>query len=201
MADQKRYGMVIDLRRCVGCHACTVACRMENSVPDDCFRSWVMEADKGSYPNVTRVKLPRLCNQCQDAPCVAVCPVKATYRDVEGGGVIKVDSAKCIGCRYCIASCPYNARYLHPAKGVADKCDLCLERIKVGLLPACVSTCVSHARFFGDFNDPDSEVSRLIREHEVQTLRPELRTRPSVYYIGLAESLANVNQSSLTGRR
>ena len=200
MAENKHYGMVIDLRRCVGCHACTVACRMENSVPDDCFRSLVMEADKGSYPEVTRVKLPRLCNQCQDAPCVSVCPVKATFRD-EDGGVVKVDPRRCIGCRYCIASCPYHARYLHPAKGIADKCDLCLDRVKAGLMPACVSTCVSHARFFGDLNDPGSEVSRLIRENQAQTLQPELRTRPSVYYIGLTEALANVNLTSLTGRK
>lgn len=200
MANNSRYGMVIDLRRCIGCHACTVTCKMENSVPDNCFRSWVLEADKGAYPNVTRVKLPRLCNQCQDAPCMTVCPVHATFRD-QDGGVIKIDSSKCIGCRYCIASCPYNARYFHPAKGVADKCDLCLDRVKAGLLPACVSTCVSHARFFGDFNDPDSEVSRLVRKYSAQTLRPDLGTQPSVYYVGLEEALANANLALLTERR
>ncbi len=201
MANNSRYGMVIDLRRCIGCHACTVTCKMENSIPDNCYRSWVLEADKGTYPNVARVKLPRLCNQCQDAPCMTVCPVHATFRDRDGGGVIRIDARKCIGCRYCIASCPYSARYLHPAKGVAEKCDLCLDRVKAGLLPACVSTCVSHARFFGDFSDPDSEVSRLVRENNAQTLRPDLGTRPSVYYIGLEEALANANSTLLTERR
>lgn len=201
MANNKRYGMVIDLRRCIGCHACTVTCKMENNVPDNFYRSWVLEADKGTYPDVTRIKLPRLCNQCQNAPCMTVCPVHATFRDQDGGGVIRIDAGKCIGCRYCIASCPYSARYLHPAKGVAEKCDLCLDRVKGGLVPACVSTCVSHARFFGDFGDPDSEVSRLVRENGAQTLRPDLGTRPSVYYIGLEEALANANPALLTERR
>lgn len=200
MANLSRYGMVIDLRRCIGCHACTITCKMENSVPDGCFRSWVMEADKGVYPNVTRVKLPKLCNHCQQAPCVSVCPVKATYRDHESG-VVKVDANKCIGCRYCIAACPYSARYLNHKKGVTDKCDLCLDRVRAGLMPSCVSTCVSHARYFGDLNDPDSEVSRLIRENGAQTLQPEQNTKPSVYYIGLEEALANINLASLTERR
>ena len=200
MANNSRYGMVIDLSRCIGCHACTITCKMENSVPDTCFRTWVVEADKGTYPSVTRVKLPRLCNQCQNAPCISVCPVKATYRDNEGG-VIKVEQKKCIGCRYCIASCPYNARYLNTAKGTAEKCDLCFDRVKGGLMPACVSTCVSHARHFGDLNDPESEVSRLIREYDVSTLRPEMGTQPSVYYIGLSEALANANVTSLVERR
>ena len=201
MDSNTHYGMVIDLRRCIGCHACTVACKIENNVPDHCFRSWVVEADKGVYPHVARVKLPRLCNQCRDAPCLEVCPVKATYRDESAGGIIRIDRKKCVGCKYCIVSCPYNARYFHGSRGVADKCDFCVDRVKAGLLPACVSTCVSHARFFGDLNDPDSEVSRLIREQNAQTLCPDLGTRSSVYYIGLSEAVAQSDLAALKGRR
>lgn len=196
--SMERYGMVIDLRRCVGCHACTVACKMENSIPEGFFRSWVSEADKGDFPNVTRVKLPRLCNQCENAPCERVCPVLATYRDE--GGVVVVNKEKCIGCGYCVAACPYDARYLSP-EGTADKCDLCLERLKAGLMPACVSTCIAHARFFGDLNDPESEVSRLISAHSCQTLRSELGTKPGVYYIGLDEGIARADYASLAKGR
>lgn len=197
--NKVHYGMVIDLRRCIGCHACTVTCKMENSVPEGFFRSWVVEADKGNYPNVTRVKLPRLCNQCESAPCEHVCPVKATHRDV--GGVVVVDAEKCIGCRYCISACPYDARFLDPKKGIAEKCDLCLNRIQAGLMPACVSTCVAHARFFGDLNDAQSEVSQLMAENPSQVLRPDLGTKPSVFYIGLDEALEGVDYAKLVKRR
>ena len=193
------YGMVIDLRLCVGCHACTVACKMENNLPEGFFRSWVVEADKGEYPTVTRVKLPRLCNQCESAPCEQVCPVKATHRDE--GGVVVVDSKKCIGCRYCISACPYDARYIHPKKGTADKCNLCLDRVKGGLMPACVSTCIAHARYFGDLNDPMSEVSQLLSENSYQVLRSELGTKPSVFYIGLDGALAGADYANLAKRR
>ncbi|MGE4271262.1 MAG: 4Fe-4S dicluster domain-containing protein [Desulfitobacterium sp.] len=200
MPDTKpHYGMVIDLRRCVGCHACTVVCKMENSLPEGYYRSWVVEADKGAYPNVTRVKLPRLCNQCQKAACETVCPTKATHRDE--GGVVVVDPKKCIGCRYCISACPYDARYLDPKKGIADKCDFCLDRAKAGLMPACVSTCVSHARYFGDLNDPNSEVNSLLNENSYQVLRTELGTKPSVFYIGLDEALAGVDYANLVAGR
>jgi tetrathionate reductase subunit B len=197
--NNAHYGMVIDLRRCIGCHACTVVCKMENAVPEGFFRSWVVEADKGNYPNVTRIKLPRLCNQCEKAPCEQVCPVKATHRGA--GGVVVIDEKKCIGCRYCISACTYDARYLNPKKGTADKCDLCLDRVSAGFMPACVSTCVAHARFFGDLNDPNSEVSKLISENSYQVLHPELGTKPSVYYIGLDEALAGADYANLVKGR
>ncbi|MEA4900342.1 4Fe-4S dicluster domain-containing protein [Desulfitobacterium sp.] len=193
------YGMVIDLRRCIGCHACTVTCKMENSIPEGFFRSWVVEADKGTYPDVTRVKLPRLCNQCESAPCEHVCPVKATHRDA--GGVVVINGEKCIGCRYCISACPYDARFLNPKTGTAEKCDLCLKRVQAGLMPACVSSCVAHARFFGDLNDPQSEVAKLLSENSCQVLRPELGTKPSVYYIGLDEAIAGADYANLFKRR
>lgn len=196
--SQHRYAMVIDVRRCVSCHACTVTCKMENDVPEGFFRSWVAEADKGVFPNVIRVKVPRLCNQCEDAPCTTVCPVKATYHDEDG--IVRIDPDKCIGCRYCIAACPYDQRYLNPDNGMADKCDFCIERVHAGLLPACVSTCIAHARYFGDLNDPNSIVSRLLAEESYQVLRPELGTKPRVFYIGLDEALAGADFSKLEKR-
>lgn len=194
MANQPRYGMVIDLRRCVGCHACTVVCKMEHMSPKDASRSWVEEIDKGTYPNVSRIKLPRLCNECEDAPCVKACPVAATYP--ADGGVIVVDTEKCIGCGACVNACPYDARFLDEENKV-DKCDLCYERITLGLVPACVSTCISSARFFGDLNDPESEVSRLIKEYGAEQLAPGYGLNPAVYYIGLTESGAYETLPSL----
>lgn len=188
---EKRYGMVIDLRKCVGCHACTITCKMENDLPEGYYRSWVVEADKGEYPNVKRAKLPRLCNQCDDAPCESVCPVNATKKTKEG--IITVDKEACIGCRYCITACPYDARYLDPETGLADKCDFCVDRVEAGFAPACVTTCIAHSRVFGDLNDPNSEVSKLISKHPVQALSPELGTNPKVFYIGLDETLSKAH--------
>ncbi len=180
----KRYGMVIDLRKCVGCHACTVACKMENDVPQNCFNTWVEEWDCGTYPNVSRAKLPKLCNHCVDAPCVEACPVEATFA-IEGGSIV-VDEEKCIGCKACVAACPYDARYMTP-NNKAGKCNFCIGRCEAGLMPECVSTCVSHARVFGDLNDPDSEVSKLIATKDFNILKEDLGLDVSVYYIGLKE--------------
>ena len=187
----KKYVMVIDLRKCVGCHACTVKCKMENDVPEGHFRTWVVEADVGVYPNVTRAKLPRLWNHCDDAPCVTVCPVNANKTNEHG--IVTIDKDACIGCRYCIAACPYDARYLNPETGIADKCDFCLSRVENGLMPACVSTCITHSRVFGDINDPNSEVSKLLSKHATQVLNPEHGTQPNVYYIGLDATLSDTN--------
>lgn len=198
MSTQKKYGMVIDLRKCVGCHACTITCKMENNLPEGYYRSWVVEADKGTYPNVKRAKLPRLCNQCENAPCETVCPVHATKKNDEG--VITVDKDICIGCRYCITACPYDARYLDPETGIADKCDFCVDRIENGLVPACVSTCIAHSRVFGDLNDPNSEISQLISKHPTQVLRPDLGTNPKVFYIGLDETLSNTDLQILRNK-
>ncbi len=184
--DKKRkvqYGMVIDVRRCVGCHACTVACKSENDVPVGENRSWVEYVEKGVYPNVGRSFLPRLCNHCSEPPCVYVCPTNATYKR-EQDGIVVVDQGLCIGCKYCIQACPYDARYLDPYMGWVDKCDFCIHRVSQGLVPSCVNTCIGGARIFGDFGDPESEVSKLIAENDVTVLRGEMGTFPNVSYIG-----------------
>ncbi len=179
-----QYGMVIDTRRCIGCHACSVACKSEFDVPLGFTRSWVEYVEKGNYPNVDRNFLPRLCNHCRHPICVDVCPTGATYKRKEDG-IVVVDPEICIGCKYCIQACPYNARFLNPVTGVAEKCDFCLHRVLQGLEPACVVTCTGRARIFGDINDPNSEVSALMASNAVDVLRPGQGTEPNVYYIDM----------------
>ena len=182
MAD-KRYGMVIDLKSCIGCHACTISCKMENEVPEGCFNTWVEEWDKGEYPSVTRRKLPELCNDCIETPCIPVCPVDATFA-VEGG-IVVVNEETCIGCGACIEACPYDARYMKEENNVAGKCTFCIQRAEAGFVPECVATCVSHARYFGDLNDPNSEVSKMIKENKTKGLREDLKLDVAILYIDL----------------
>jgi len=181
-----RYGMVIDTRRCTGCHACSVACKAEFEVPLGETRSWVEYIEKGHYPAVSRSFLPRLCNQCDEPGCVDVCPTGATYQRADG--IVAVDADSCIGCKYCMQACPYGARYIDPVSGTAKKCDFCMHRVDQGLVPACVNTCVGKARIFGDLNDPDSEISRLLAKESVTVLRPEMGTKPAVFYIRADQS-------------
>lgn len=189
--DNKDYVFVIDTRKCVGCNACTVACKYENSVPSGYYRSWVFQQDKGRYPNVSRAKVPLSCNQCLTAPCLPVCPVDATKR--ASGGIITIDEEACIGCGACVDSCPYSARYLNPDTDKADKCNMCYNRVTAGLLPACVSNCVAHALYFGDRADPNSQVSTLLKRHRCTVLLPEHGTKPNIYYIGLEETLSGLD--------
>lgn len=187
-APAPHWGMVVDLRKCIGCQACTVACIMENHVPEDAFRTHVSVYElvrDGQDPAM--VMLPRLCNHCDDPPCLPVCPVEATFK-AETGEVL-VDASKCVGCAYCVQACPYDARFVNHETQVADKCTFCIHRTRAGLLPACVETCVGGARNFGDLNDPESPVSKLLAAHPISVLRPEMRTHPNVYYIGLDEVL------------
>jgi tetrathionate reductase subunit B len=180
---KKHYAMVIDTRLCYGCHACSVACKAEFGVPLGETRSWVEYTEKGTFPHLSLGFLPRLCNQCSEPACVSVCPVGATWKREEDG-IVVIDSDMCIGCKYCLQACPYDARFINPDTGTAEKCDFCIHRVSQGLEPACVEACPARARIFGDVNDPDSEVSRLIAENPVTVLRPEQGTEPNVYYIG-----------------
>lgn len=177
------YAMVIDVRKCTGCHACTVACKAEFEVPLGSHRSWVEYIEKGTYPNASRSFLPRLCNQCSEPQCVTVCPTGATYKRKEDG-IVVVESDICIGCKYCMQACPYDARFINPNTGTADKCDFCLHRVTQGLEPSCVNTCQGRARIFGDLNDPNSEVAKLVATEPVTVLRQEMGTKPNVFYIG-----------------
>lgn len=181
-----RYGMVIDTRRCTGCHACSVACKAEFEVPLGETRSWVEYIEKGTYPAVSRNFLPRLCNQCEEPGCVDVCPTGATYQRADG--IVAIDAEICIGCKYCMQACPYGMRFIDPVSGTASKCDFCVHRVEQGLVPACVNTCVGKARIFGDLNDPYSEISSLLARESITVLRPEMGTQPVVYYIGADHS-------------
>ncbi len=186
----RRYAMAIDLRKCIGCMSCVVACKSEYGVPLGVWRTWVKVADKGKYPNTKRVFMPRLCNHCDNPICVRNCPTQATYKHKDGFVLQRYN--RCIGCRTCIVACPYNSRHLVPEKRtdmnlptlVVDKCTFCIHRVKKGLAPACVQACVGGARIFGDLNDPDSEVAKLVSKEPVTVLKPELGTSPSVFYIG-----------------
>ncbi len=201
---EKRYAMVIDLRRCYGCHACSVACKSEHNVNLGAFRSYVNQIEIEHGRGVTRYFVPRLCNHCKHPACTRVCPVEATY--IREDGVVMIRKERCIGCRYCIVACPYGSRSFKwnrgekesmnwPSRkyGTADKCDFCAHRLDNGVEPACVNTCPARARIFGDLNDPDSEVSKIIAATPVNTLATELGTGPSVYYIDLHESAAQAS--------
>lgn len=185
---KKRWAMVVDLRRCIGCMACVSACKAEYDVPLGVWRTTVKIKDTGTYPNVRRNFMPRLCNHCDNPPCVRNCPTGATYKHEDG--FVLQHYERCIACRTCIAACPYNARFVLPRNrtrvginGVVDKCTFCDHRVEKGLLPACVQTCLGRSRIFGDMNDPNSEVARLVATKKTVVLKPEKGTRPQVYYI------------------
>jgi len=176
-----RYGMFIDADRCVGCHSCAIACRNEFDVPPGVWRSWVkvIEADG------ERVFLPRLCNHCDNPPCVPVCPVNATYRREDGLVLVRED--RCIGCKACMIACPYDARFVHPVKSVVDKCTFCAHRIDDGRLPVCVEACPTRAMLFGDLNDVSSEIAQQLSTTHVKSIKAHLGTECRVFYANADE--------------
>ena len=176
-----RYAMAIDLSLCVGCAACAVACKMENEVPPGVFNLWIREREVGEYPNLVVEFRPEQCLHCENPPCVPVCPTGASYQTKDG--LVLVDPKKCIACGACIAACPYDARYLHPA-GYVSKCTFCAHRLEKGKVPACVETCPTYCRTFGDLEDPESPVAKALKAAErADVLRPEQGTRPKLFYL------------------
>jgi phenylacetyl-CoA:acceptor oxidoreductase subunit 1 len=212
------WAMVVDLRKCIACYSCMIACKEEHFLPPGIFFNRVLIGETGTYPTVTKQMYPVGCNHCKEAACVKACPTRATTKREDG--IVIVDSDKCVGCRYCLIACPYQQRTFHsnnhkeyfPGQGLTEyeiigkelypleqgtvvKCNFCAERIDAGIkkglkpgvdreaTPACVITCAPKARYFGDLDDPDSEVSKLIKEKRGYQLHPEYGTDPSFYYI------------------
>ena len=213
-----RWGMVIDLGKCLGCYSCMISCKQEHFLPPGAFWNRVIIGETGCYPAVSKQIYPVLCNHCAEAACVKACPTRATTRREDG--IVIVDNAKCVGCRYCLIACPYQQRTFYadgtkeyfPGQGLIEyevigrelypletgtvmKCNFCAERIDAGIekglipgtdreaTPACVIACPTEARVFGDLDDPNSEVSRGMREGKGFQLHPEYGTNPSVYYV------------------
>lgn len=201
-----KLGIAINLGRCIGCHTCSNACKMQNNVPMGLLWNRVMtegcdviDGSLGVYPNLTRTYAPLACQHCENPACQRVCPTGATYKDENGR--VEIDYDKCIGCRMCMAACPYNARSFNweepvrdpdfnygdkdvpvRPRGVAEKCTLCKERTDRGDEPMCVKCCPTKARTFGDLDDPDSDISRLHLRSTAHVLLEEQGTRPQVFY-------------------
>jgi len=187
---QPHWGLLVDTRRCIGCQACTMACAIENALPEGQFRTSVATyAVAAADGRVTVAMVPRTCNHCDEPPCIPVCPVGATFK--RDDGMVLVDGDRCVGCAYCVQACPYDARFINHETGKADKCTFCSHRVEAGLLPACVETCVGGARVFGDLDDPASEIRRRLQAAQGRTsvLKPEVASKPNVFYIGLDPDL------------
>lgn len=187
--DGKRFGWLIDTRRCFGCHGCEVACKAENDVPLGNFIRQTFYADVGEYPKVARMFLPMACQHCEDAPCLKACPTGAISKGI--GGTVVIDYTVCDASGECVNACPYGAIYLDPQKEQAVKCHNCYHRLEHDMKPACASTCPSDAIYFGDLNDPDSDISRemsIMNESGVSLvqLRAEKNTRPRMWFAGPA---------------
>jgi Fe-S-cluster-containing dehydrogenase component len=199
------YVYLIDAGRCIGCGLCVRTCRQENKVPANFYRTWVerylVSADFESFvdspaggeegfghvePGLEVSKglfVPKMCNHCEQTPCIQVCPVGASYRTLDG--LVLVDGKRCIGCGYCVQACPYGSRFMNPETHTADKCTWCYHRITRGLLPGCVGACPTQARRFGNLKDKDDPVRRIIAAENVVVLQPELLTHPRCFYQGL----------------
>jgi len=181
----RRLGMVIDQERCIGCEACSVACRLENNAVEFWVRVETQggsekDTSVGTFPNLTLNFLPKLCNHCLNPPCVDVCPVEAIKKRDDGPVIL--DQNLCTICKACSDACPYNVIYFNEKEELAEKCNLCVHRIDLGLEPFCVICCEGQALHFGDLNDPTSKVSQLCSTREVFQLKPEDGTNPSIYY-------------------
>jgi Fe-S-cluster-containing dehydrogenase component/formate-dependent nitrite reductase membrane component NrfD len=192
------FGFVIDNRKCIGCHACTVACKSEHQVPIGVDRTWVKYIEKGTFPNNRRLFTVMRCNHCEFAPCVTICPVTALH--TRGDGVVDFNSDRCIGCKACLQACPYDALYIDPNTSTAAKCNFCTHRLENSLQPSCVAVCPEQAIIAGDMDDPNSEIARLLARHPVQVRKPEKGTKPKLFYIEADEASLVPSRAAADGR-
>jgi Fe-S-cluster-containing dehydrogenase component/formate-dependent nitrite reductase membrane component NrfD len=178
-----RYGFVIDQNRCIGCHACTVACKEEHNIAIGVNRTWVKYVEKGRYPDTRRHFAVLRCNHCDDAPCVEICPTVALFR--RENGIVDFDHERCIGCKSCMQACPYDALYIDPERNTAAKCNFDASRVEMGYKPACEVVCPTQAILSGDLDDSGSEISRRIAMEKVNVRKPEKGTKPKLFYVGV----------------
>ena len=177
-----KWAKVLDQTRCIGCHACSTACKSENEVPISVHRTYVKNVDIGVFPTARRAFQVTRCNQCENPPCATACPTSAMFQRKDG--IVDFDKDWCIGCKACIAACPYDAIFINPEDHTAEKCNFCAHRLEVGLEPACVVVCPTQAILVGDMNDPASKVAGIINREVVAVRRPEKDTRPKLFYKG-----------------
>jgi Fe-S-cluster-containing dehydrogenase component/formate-dependent nitrite reductase membrane component NrfD len=175
------YGFVIDNRACIGCHACSTACKSENAVPLGVSRTWVKTTETGTFPNTQRHFQVTRCNHCENPPCVRICPTAAMFQ--RDDGIVEFDKDACIGCKACMQACPYDAIYIDPETDTAAKCHFCAHRVDLALEPACAVVCPTHAILAGDIDDPTTEIARVLARHKVSVRKPEQGTSPKVFYI------------------
>jgi Fe-S-cluster-containing dehydrogenase component len=183
---QPLWAKVIDQTRCIGCHACTTACKSENEVPLSVTRTYVKYVDVGVFPHARRAFQVTRCNQCDDPPCVAACPTAAMHQRHDG--IVDFDKSICIGCKACIAACPYDAIFINPEDHSAEKCNFCAHRLDMGLEPACVVVCPTQAILVGDLHDPASAVAHMVQREPMTVRRPEKETRPKLFYKGASQA-------------
>src|SRR5499433_2617237 len=192
-----RYGFVIDQRKCIGCHACTVACKEENQVALGVNRTWVKYIEKGTFPDTRRYFSVMRCNHCDNAPCVAICPTVALYR--RSDGIVDFNGDRCIGCKSCMQACPYDALYINPNTNTAEKCNFCAHRIESRLEPACVIVCPVQAIIAGDLDDPASHISHLIASEQTLVRKPEAGTLPKLFYIDADQAALTPTEQTHAG--
>lgn len=177
-----RYGFLIDQDTCIGCHACTVACKSEHEVPLGVNRTWVKYIEKGTFPEARRHYSVMRCNHCDNAPCITICPTGALFRRPDG--IVDFDTSHCIGCKSCMNACPYDALYIDPDEHTAQKCNFCAHRVDAGLQPSCVVVCPTQSIVAGDLDDPTSKIAAMVARHDVHVRAPEQGTRPKLFYKG-----------------